>query len=178
MDMKSWNHWVWYVPSTHSNKCITIKNKNRRRIHRFERCNNLLQWIDLIWILIWQPSEKEHMSDSGDYMNTHWIFDDIKKLLFLRVRFKKRKLLSLGDTYWNVYRLKWCWDSLQNIPGSAGEMGTEKRELAGSRSMTPLQWVDGRPTTRTLVFWLLGLFCFHSRKSWFRMLQINTIGLK
>lgn len=44
----------------------------------------MLQWMDLICILIWQTSEKEHLWNDWDYMNTHWILMILNIVNFVR----------------------------------------------------------------------------------------------
>ena len=41
----------------------------------------MLQWMDLICILIWQTSEKEHLWNDWGYMNTHWILMILRNIV-------------------------------------------------------------------------------------------------
>lgn len=44
----------------------------------------MLQWMDLICILIWQTSEKEHLWNDWDCMNIHWILMILNIVNFVR----------------------------------------------------------------------------------------------
>lgn len=91
-----------------------------------------------------------------------WTLTRYLMILRKSVRFKKGKFFSLGDTYWNIYRLN------KVMLGFASKYSRECRRDAHRGKSTGqkqtkwpflLRCVDGRPTTGTLVVWLLGL-CF------------------